>query len=90
MSKQSFSNDNNSDNFDSGDDNILLSIDIQLTEDETGTLEIRENEDIEEKVNEFCNKYNMSSNLKKILNAQVMEHLEHQINQCMILLLILL
>lgn len=82
MSMQSFSNEDNSLNDDSSEDNILLSIDIQLTEDETATLEIKENEDIEDKVNEFCEQYHMSSNLKKILNEQVMEHLEYQINQC--------
>lgn len=83
MSMQSFSNEDNSlNNDDSSEDNILLSIDIQLTEDETATLEIKENEDIEDKVNEFCEQYHMSSNLKKILNEQVMEHLEYQINQC--------
>ena len=60
----------------------LISIDIQLNENETSKLEIfDENEDIENKVYEFCKKHNLSDNIKYLLEKQVFEELEKKINE---------
>ena len=60
----------------------LISIDIQISENETSKLEIfDENEDITKKVEEFCKKHNFSDKIKILLEEKVFEQLETQINQ---------
>ena len=60
----------------------LISIDIQISENETSKLEIfDENEDIKNKVDEFCKKHNFSDKIKLLLEEKVFEQLETQINQ---------
>jgi hypothetical protein len=61
----------------------LLSIEVQL-EKETVNLIINEDDIIEEKIKNFCKKYNLPDSAKEILNRQVMEQLDNQIEECKI------
>ena len=74
---QSFQSDNNETK------TPLLSIEIQLSENETATLSIMDDDVIEEKVEQFCKNHNLSSSVKKMITDQVMQQLESQINECM-------
>lgn len=74
---QSFQSDNNETK------TPLLSIEIQLSENETATLSIMDDDVIEEKVEQFCKNHNLPSSVKKMITEQVMQQLESQINECM-------
>ena len=61
----------------------LLSIEIQLSETETATLNIMEDDVIEERVDLFCKENDLSDEAKKVITDQVTEQLNAQIDQCM-------
>ena len=60
----------------------LLSIEIQLSETETATLNIMEDDVIEERVDLFCKENNLTEEAKKVITDQVTEQLNAQIDQC--------
>ena len=74
---QSFQSDNNETK------TPLLSIEIQLSENETATFSIMDDDVIEEKVEQVCKNHNLPSSVKKMITDQVMQQLESQINECM-------
>ena len=58
----------------------LLSIDVQLTENEIATLKI--DDIIEEKIKQFCKIYKLPESDEEILNQQVKQQLNNQIEEC--------
>lgn len=72
-------NDNNNT---SSDDKVLLSIDIELTEDNTAVLEIRGKDNINYKINDFCKKNNLSEEIKTHLTNLVKQKIQKEIKDC--------
>ena len=60
----------------------LLSIYVQLTENEIATLKINEDDIIEEKIKQFCKIYKLPESAEEILNQQVKQQLNNQIEEC--------
>lgn len=68
----------------SSDDKVLLSINIELTDEETGVLEIRDKDNINFKINDFCKKYSLSDRLKDHLSSLVKQKIKKEIKECII------
>ena len=60
---------------------VLISIDIQLSENEMTTLTISPDDVIEDKILEFCKENNLSSQARRVLSKQVIDQLDAQILQ---------
>ena len=65
-------------------DTPLLSIDIQLTNTDSATLTINEDDIIEKKIKLFCKEHDLPSTAEAIINEQVMSQLNSQILECKI------
>jgi len=65
-------------------DEPLISINIQITNDDIAKLKIYEGDDIEKNVKKFCREHNLPSTAENIINQQVMNELDNQINECKI------
>ena len=59
----------------------MISIDIQLSENEMTTLTISPDDVIEDKILEFCKENNLSSQARRVLSKQVIDQLDAQILQ---------
>lgn len=71
-------------NEDDYENKVLISIDIQLSENEMTTLTISPEDVIEDKILEFCKENNLSSQARRVLSKQVIDQLDAQINQGML------
>lgn len=60
---------------------VLISIDIQLSENEMTTLTISPDDVIEDKILQFCKENNLSSQARRVLSKQVIDQLDAQILQ---------
>lgn len=60
---------------------VLISIDIQLSENEMTTLTISPDDIIEDKILQFCKENNLSSQARRVLSKQVIDQLDAQILQ---------
>ena len=63
----------------------LLSIKIQISDNNIADLTILEGEVIEERVKEFCLEHNLPDSAQGIITQQVMNQLDDQINECKII-----
>lgn len=70
------------DSFSNNQNNPLLSIEIQLTETESATLIINDDDVIDDKIVSFCKEHNLPNEVKELITEQVMEQLENQISHC--------
>ena len=68
-------------NEDDYENKVLISIDIQLSENEMTTLTISPDDVIEDKILEFCKENNLSSQARRVLSKQVIDQLDAQILQ---------
>ena len=68
-------------NQDDYENKVLISIDIQLSENEMTTLTISPDDVIEDKILEFCKENNLSSQARRVLSKQVIDQLDAQILQ---------
>ena len=68
-----------------GDNFPLLSIKIQISDNNIADLTILEGEVIEERVKEFCLEHNLPDSAQGIITQQVMNQLDAQINECKII-----
>ena len=68
-------------NEDDSENKVLISIDIQLSENEMTTLTISPDDVIEDKILEFCKENNLSSQARRVLSKQVIDQLDAQILQ---------
>jgi hypothetical protein len=68
-----------------GDNFPLLSIKIQISDNNIADLTILEGEVIEERVKEFCLEHNLPDSAQGIITQQVMNQLDDQINECKII-----
>jgi RNA-binding protein YhbY len=67
------------------DNSPLLSIKIQISDNDIADLTILEEEVIEERVKEFCVEHNLPESAQGIITQQVMNQLDDQINECKII-----
>ena len=67
------------------DNSPLLSIKIQISDNDIADLTILEEEVIEERVKEFCLEHNLPESAQGIITQQVMNQLDDQINECKII-----
>jgi hypothetical protein len=63
-------------------DDILFNLEILLEEDRTANIVVRENDDIEEVVENFIKKNNYDKNLKQVIMDQILNVLENNIEDC--------
>lgn len=63
-------------------DDILFNLEILLEEDRTANIVVRENDDIEEVVENFIEKNNYDKNLKQVIMDQILNVLENNIEDC--------
>ena len=68
-------------NEDDYENKVLISIDIQLSENEMTTLTISPDDVIEDKILESCKENNLSSQARRVLSKQVIDQLDAQILQ---------
>ena len=68
-------------NEDDYENKVLISIDIQLSENEMTTLTISPDDVIEDKILEICKENNLSSQARRVLSKQVIDQLDAQILQ---------
>lgn len=64
------------------DENIIFNLEIQIDDDNTATITIKENDDIEEVVDSFCTEYNLSHNIKQMIIQQVLDSIDTNITEC--------
>jgi uncharacterized protein YciU (UPF0263 family) len=70
-----------SDNLNENDD-ILFNLELQLEEDRTANIVVRENDDIEEVVEKFIQENNYDESLKQVIMDQILNVLENNIEDC--------
>ena len=63
-------------------DDILFNLEILLEEDRSANIVVRENDDIEEVVENFIKKNNYDKNLKQVIMDQILNVLENNIEDC--------
>jgi hypothetical protein len=64
------------------EEEILFNLELQIDEDRTANLVIRENDDIEKVVNDFCEEHNYDENVKNVIMSQIMQSLDQNIEDC--------
>jgi hypothetical protein len=64
------------------DEDILFNLELQIDEDKTANLIIRENDDVENVVTEFCDEHNYDDNVKNVIMNQIMQALDQNIENC--------
>jgi hypothetical protein len=64
------------------EEEILFNLELQIDEDKTANLVIRENDDIEKVVNDFCEEHNYDENVKNVIMSQIMQSLDQNIEDC--------
>jgi hypothetical protein len=62
--------------------NVMLNIEIQVSDEESDNIVIREDDDIDKVVNDFCLKHKLNSNIKKVIMEQLMDSLCKHISEC--------
>lgn len=60
-------------------DDILFNLELQTEDDKTANLIIRENDDIESVVDNFCISHNYDSDVKNVIMAQIMQAIDQNI-----------
>ena len=63
------------------EDSPLISLDIQISENESVLLNIMEDDNISQKVAEFCKKHNLSQLVQEKIIQKVNEQIDTQINE---------
>ncbi len=66
---------------------ILFNLEIQLEDDKTANIIIRDNDDIEEVVDKFCEENEYGENIKKVIMNQIVVALDQNIEECKDLLI---
>lgn len=67
---------------DNQDDDVLFNLEFQIEDDKTDNITIRENDDIEEVVDKFCQDNDYGDNIKKIIMNQIVAALDQNIEDC--------
>ena len=60
----------------------LLSIDIQLDENNTKKFELNSSDDLEQKLNSFCEENNLPESAKKYIHNSILEKLSQNKIEC--------
>jgi hypothetical protein len=69
------------DNKDNSND-VLLNLELQIEDDVTTCITIRENDDIDEIVDSFCEEHGYDEEVRKLIMDQLIEALNNNIQQC--------
>ncbi len=64
------------------ENDILYTLDLELDEENTINIEIRENDDIEEVINKFCEEHGYDEEIKQIIMNHLVECIDNDINKC--------
>jgi hypothetical protein len=59
----------------------LLNLELQISEDRTDILKIKENDDANEVVDNFCNKYGYGKKVKNMIMERLVESLNNNITE---------
>jgi hypothetical protein len=59
----------------------LLNLELQISEDKTDILKIRENDDTNEVVDKFCSKYGYGKKVKNMIMERLVEALNSNISE---------
>lgn len=62
-------------------DDILLNLELQIEDDKTAFIQIKEDDDIEEVVNRFCETNHYNEDVKGIIMNQLIEALSNNIDK---------
>jgi len=63
-------------------DDIMFNLELQLEEDKVEHLIIRENDDIDKIVLDFCNLRNYDENIRSVIMNQIVSALDQNIEDC--------
>ena len=63
-------------------DDIMFNLELQLEEDKVEHLIIRENDDIDIVVTEFCESRNYDENIRSVIMNQIVSALDQNIEDC--------
>jgi len=63
------------------ENDILYTLDIELDEENTINIQIREDEDIEEVINKFCEEHGYDEEIKQIIMNHLLECIDNDINK---------
>jgi hypothetical protein len=61
---------------------ILYNLELQLDEEKTINIVIRENDDIEEVINKFCKDHNYNEEIQQIIMNHLVESIDNDIDKC--------
>ncbi len=67
------------------DENVndtLLNLELQISEDKSDIIKIRENDDVNEVVDTFCKKYNYGKKVKNMIMERLIDALNNNIGDC--------
>jgi hypothetical protein len=65
----------------SKNDDILFNLELQLDENRTAKIIVRENDDVEEVVNKFCEENKFDETVKQVIMDQIVQVLDNNIEE---------
>jgi hypothetical protein len=69
---------------DDNQEQILFNLEIQLEDEQTANIIIRENDDIDELVDKFCEEHQFEDNIKQAIMNQISETIDKNIEECIL------
>ncbi len=63
---------------------VLFNLELQLDDDNTANIVIRENDNIDEVVDKFCEEHELDESVKQVIMDQVVDSLDQNIQACTI------
>jgi hypothetical protein len=73
----------------SNNEDVLLNLELQIEDDKTAFIQIKDDDDIEEVVNHFCSSNNYNEDIKNVIMTQLIEALSKNIDKSKLLFIYL-
>ncbi len=63
---------------------ILYNLELQIDEDRTISIVLRENDDIEDVINKFCEEQDYNEDIKQTIMSHLVDCIDNDIDKCKI------